>query len=727
MPCIVCGAPTEENSFICSACLQKEIHKNKKSVKKEPSAKSRQTPPPAAAKPKAKPAAPKKDNVDFDRLLGDLGKTLGGSEDLEVTSAPPASPKKPEEPALDLDSGQEMSLDMDDLFEKPQEDLPEINVTPAKNEGESISEYVDTDSLGGGTLSLDDTPELDLDAPAEEEVPTLDLDGAAPGLEPEGKADKDPEEILESSVSDVNETDEDILKKKIRNKLQQKLEVSEPEEKVASPVDNLLDEILLDEIDEIKKEGPQPKVKKAKSQPVKKAEAVPKVEKKKVKRPEPAKEKSNDELLKEILQPKKKSEDILTLGDSLREETKKKEEGIPGLNLKSDKLKTKPLFESSDSIIKGTTSKKEDMEEEYAEKKKGKGLLWFLLILLILGGGGYGAWQFYFKKDPIKVELLNKLQQAEQAQTAGNLQEAYAIYESIGPKYAKYSEAAVVSGKMEELKTLLQKQAETAKYQQKIAKLLKEGNSLFAKQRWVSGRGRNALTVYREILKLDPVNQEAKSKLDEMVNAYLKNGAQAMKNKSYKTAKSNFEKVLKIDPNNITASSSLEIIAAYEEQARNLQLEKERQRKAQLAAAQKEKERQAELARQAELERQKELEQQRKEEAAQKARAQEEAKKNSFKDKVLIEGLVDGGRRVYVKKVIPQMPLSARNAGIKGTVFVEVIVGNNGVPEQVRVVKSPHESLSQASVNAVKQFRYKPPTKNGDSCKMKLTEILQFK
>ena len=67
-----------------------------------------------------------------------------------------------------------------------------------------------------------------------------------------------------------------------------------------------------------------------------------------------------------------------------------------------------------------------------------------------------------------------------------------------------------------------------------------------------------------------------------------------------------------------------------------------------------------------------------------------------------------------ITKVNPVYPELARSAGVDGTVILRVLIGPNGVPRDARVVRSI-EMLSQAALEAVRQWRFPLPKKNGVS------------
>ncbi|TET70443.1 MAG: energy transducer TonB, partial [Candidatus Aminicenantes bacterium] len=61
-----------------------------------------------------------------------------------------------------------------------------------------------------------------------------------------------------------------------------------------------------------------------------------------------------------------------------------------------------------------------------------------------------------------------------------------------------------------------------------------------------------------------------------------------------------------------------------------------------------------------------------------------------------------------IKKVDPIYPEEARKQGISGVVLLSVRSNEQGNIVGVKIVKSPHELLSKASVEAVKQWKYEP-------------------
>ncbi len=71
---------------------------------------------------------------------------------------------------------------------------------------------------------------------------------------------------------------------------------------------------------------------------------------------------------------------------------------------------------------------------------------------------------------------------------------------------------------------------------------------------------------------------------------------------------------------------------------------------------------------------------------------------------------------VMIGQLRPEYPLSARNAGIQGTVILEVQVLKDGSVSDVKVKRSVQQGqhgLDEAAINAVKKVRFKPGMSSG--------------
>ncbi len=68
---------------------------------------------------------------------------------------------------------------------------------------------------------------------------------------------------------------------------------------------------------------------------------------------------------------------------------------------------------------------------------------------------------------------------------------------------------------------------------------------------------------------------------------------------------------------------------------------------------------------------------------------------------------------LLLQSVKPVYPLQAQQAHVEGTVVLSAVIGKDGKVENVKVV-SGHPMLTQAAVDAVKRWRYKPYYLNGE-------------
>ncbi len=79
------------------------------------------------------------------------------------------------------------------------------------------------------------------------------------------------------------------------------------------------------------------------------------------------------------------------------------------------------------------------------------------------------------------------------------------------------------------------------------------------------------------------------------------------------------------------------------------------------------------------------------------------------------------------KKVDPIFPEEARKEGISGVVILIVRTDKHGDIVGVKISKSPHELLSEAAVEAVKQWKYEPMIIKGKPMPIIFTVTMTFK
>jgi TonB family protein len=71
-------------------------------------------------------------------------------------------------------------------------------------------------------------------------------------------------------------------------------------------------------------------------------------------------------------------------------------------------------------------------------------------------------------------------------------------------------------------------------------------------------------------------------------------------------------------------------------------------------------------------------------------------------------------------KVPPKYPEEAKKERIQGTVLLNAVIGKDGAVEELTVASGPKE-LQQSSLDAVRQWTYKPYLLNGNPTEVKTT------
>ena len=80
---------------------------------------------------------------------------------------------------------------------------------------------------------------------------------------------------------------------------------------------------------------------------------------------------------------------------------------------------------------------------------------------------------------------------------------------------------------------------------------------------------------------------------------------------------------------------------------------------------------------------------------------------------------------VMLRQVRPIYPAEARASGIQGVVRISLLVSSDGVPESLRLVSGPPE-LVNASLDAVRQWRYRPFKLNGKAVPVEATVNINY-
>jgi protein TonB len=86
-------------------------------------------------------------------------------------------------------------------------------------------------------------------------------------------------------------------------------------------------------------------------------------------------------------------------------------------------------------------------------------------------------------------------------------------------------------------------------------------------------------------------------------------------------------------------------------------------------------------------------------------------------------GDVQAANLIY--QVNPVYPALARQTRIQGVVVMEAVISKDGAVDRLRVI-SGHPFLSQAAIDAVKQWKYRPTMLNGEPVDVITTITMTF-
>ena len=67
-----------------------------------------------------------------------------------------------------------------------------------------------------------------------------------------------------------------------------------------------------------------------------------------------------------------------------------------------------------------------------------------------------------------------------------------------------------------------------------------------------------------------------------------------------------------------------------------------------------------------------------------------------------------------INPVKPVYPAAMKSAGVQGTVSLQAVLGKDGTLANIKVISSPDPALTQAALDAVQHWQYKPTTLNGE-------------
>jgi TonB family protein len=79
-----------------------------------------------------------------------------------------------------------------------------------------------------------------------------------------------------------------------------------------------------------------------------------------------------------------------------------------------------------------------------------------------------------------------------------------------------------------------------------------------------------------------------------------------------------------------------------------------------------------------------------------------------------------------VMRIQPIYPVAAKQAGVQGVVELAVTISKDGVPQDLRVVSSPSDDLSESAVEAIRQWRYRPTLLNGQPVEIDTSVMVNY-
>jgi TonB family protein len=74
---------------------------------------------------------------------------------------------------------------------------------------------------------------------------------------------------------------------------------------------------------------------------------------------------------------------------------------------------------------------------------------------------------------------------------------------------------------------------------------------------------------------------------------------------------------------------------------------------------------------------------------------------------------LDGSQPILIRKIEPEYSDEARKAKWQGTVRIDVVVDEQGVPSDLKITRSLGMGLDQKAMEAVWKWRFEPATKDG--------------
>ena len=75
----------------------------------------------------------------------------------------------------------------------------------------------------------------------------------------------------------------------------------------------------------------------------------------------------------------------------------------------------------------------------------------------------------------------------------------------------------------------------------------------------------------------------------------------------------------------------------------------------------------------------------------------------------------------------PEYTDEALEAKLEGTVLLKTVVGIDGVPNEIKVVRGLGKGLDEKAIECLRQWRFAPATNHGDLIPMEITFEMNFR
>jgi len=90
----------------------------------------------------------------------------------------------------------------------------------------------------------------------------------------------------------------------------------------------------------------------------------------------------------------------------------------------------------------------------------------------------------------------------------------------------------------------------------------------------------------------------------------------------------------------------------------------------------------------------------------------------------VVGGDIKAPRAIYDPE--PEYTEKARKEHKEGTVLIRMVVGSDGTPRDVKIYRSLSADLDESAMNAVKQWKFSPGTKDGEPVAIQLIVEISF-